>query len=64
MVNIPIEQRLCDDGPEGVDEKVETFDALLLNVAAVRGDMDQFRQVLGDQLQHATAQLGSAIMFL
>ncbi len=63
MVSIPIEQGLRDDWPEGVDEKVKTLDALLLDVAAVRGDVDQFRQVFGDQLQHATAQLGTAIMF-
>jgi hypothetical protein len=55
VVNIPIEQGLRDDWPEGVDEKVESLDALLLDVAAVRGDVDQFRQVLGDQLQHPAA---------
>ena len=49
-VDIPVQERLCHDGPEWVDKEVEPLDTLLLDVATVHGDLDQLGQVLGDQL--------------
>jgi hypothetical protein len=38
---MPVKECLRHHRPERVDEKVESFDTLLLEVGAVRGDMNQ-----------------------